>query len=188
MNKLFQRTIKRGIMNRSLLMTRQIRQHYQVELLRHPENTQIIIFDSDFITMINTNQTIIDEIFEQEPELVREKLVIPGPPVNEFSYTNELEMSSVRRTNMILNEHKRNPPMKKPIMTPDGIRVGKLVIPGPPSNEFSYINKTEKRSVRLMEEKMAERKRNPIKEKVIMTPDGPRVGKLVMPPAPKDQM
>ena len=115
MNKLFQRTIKKGLLDRSLLLTKPIKQHYQADLLRQPQPFIVIIPD---------------------PLPQKEKLVIPRPQINEFDGINRMEIASVERMNRIMDENKRNPPPKKPIMTPDGIRTEKLVMPPPPKDAF----------------------------------------------------
>jgi hypothetical protein len=77
--------------------------------------------------VLNRNPLVV-EVVEQ----VREKLVILRAPANEFGYINKMEKLSVQRTNEILDRNKGIPLMKKPVMTPDGIRVGKLVMPPAP--------------------------------------------------------
>jgi len=144
MNRFFQRTFKRGIIDRSLLLTKPIKQYYQVQLMRDMQRQMPIIIILPY----------------QEP--IR-KLVIPGLPKNEL-------------------------PKKKVIMTQVGPRIGKLVIPGLPQNEFYMCERMANRSVERMNEIMKRNKRNLLKKKPIMTPDGIRVGKLVMPLVPRDRM
>ncbi len=129
MNKLFLRTIKRNFVDRRLINP--ICKHYQLDIMRQPQiPTQIILIDDLFV------QNYLKHI---EPEPIKEKLVIPGPPENEFDFLNKIELKSVMRMNTIINKNKRNLQKKKQIMTPNGIRTEKLVIPGPPRNELNCL-------------------------------------------------
>jgi len=141
MNKIFKRIIKRSFVDRRLINP--ICKHYQLNIMRQ-QMQQPIIFDSDLFTIFNTNK----KLFQDEPKVpilkpvitpngVRtKKLVIPRPPENEYNFFNKLEMESVRKMNERFANRPKIP-IKKPIMTPNGIRTEKLVISGPSSNEFN---------------------------------------------------
>ncbi len=123
MNKLFLRTIKRNFVDRRLINP--ICKHYQLDIMRQPEYIPIFII-------------LPEPIVEEQVKPVKEKLVIPGPPDNEFDFLNEIELKSVR----ILNESFANRPkipIIKPIITPNSIRTERLVIPGPPRNELKCL-------------------------------------------------
>ena len=136
MNKLFLRTIKRQFIDRRLINP--ICKHYQLDIMRQSQS--IILIDDLFIQEYlkpEPKEPTLKPV--RTPNGVRtKKLVIPGPPENEFDMINDMELISVR----MLNESFANRPkipIKKPIMTPNGIRTGRLVIPGPPSNELNCL-------------------------------------------------
>ena len=187
MNSLLNRSIQRSkILNKNILF-KSIKQHYQMGLLRQPQHIPIFIIMPETKPKPIIRKPIIEPIIEKTL-LVKRKLTIPGPPPNEFDFLNEIELKSVRRMNIIFDERKLNPPpMKKPIMTPNGIRVGKLTIPGPPPNEFDFLKELEMKSIRSMNIIFDERKRNPPMKKPIMTPNGIRVGKLTIPGPPPNE-
>ena len=146
---MFQRIFKRGVINninKSNYLINPIRKNFQLQVLR--ENIPIIFFKDDLFV-----QTIKQEQLEIEQEPTKRRLVIPD---NEFSFLNKLEMESIHRMNECF-ANKPKIPIKKQIMTPNGIRTEKLVIQGPPPNEFATLDKIARISYEKMNKALSHR-------------------------------
>ena len=138
MNTLFQRIFKQNFVDRRLISP--LCKHYQLDIMREQIHNPIIILLSDF-KQYEPKSLKKPKLLKpvRIPDGVRTtKLVIPGPPKNEFSFLNKFEMESARKMNESFTNRLKIP-IKKPIITPNGIRIEKLVIPGPPKNEFNCL-------------------------------------------------
>jgi len=176
MNKVFQRVIKRGITNKNLVMLRTLRNHYQQQIMIQPIQNPIIIIDTKYFNIINPNKLIINDLVKQEPS--NEKKVVSRQHIDELDFLNKMDYESARELNEYLVNRPNNP-IKKPIITPSGIRTAKLVIPGPPKDELDFLDKMDYESKRKLNEYLVNIPKNPNK-KPIITPNGIRTAKLVM--------
>ena len=167
MNKLLQRTYQRTQWTIYKPIFNSGAKHYQAQMMRQPIQEPIIIF---------IQEPIIQEPIIQEP-------IIQKKQVNEWGYIEAKAKEDARK----LNEYLENRPalVKKPIMTPNGIRTEPLVIPGRPVDEFK--NYEARVSVSAMKLNEYLENRPPLVKKPIMTPNGIRTEPLVIPGAPENQ-